>query len=75
MLAVIDYFKKLVEVKPLARIKVTNIIRFIHKKIFSRFGIPRAFVSDKKTQFVGQKVKDLLGQLKIEFYNSTPSYS
>ena len=25
-------------------------------------------------QFINQKVKDLLGQLKIEVYNSTPSY-
>ncbi|GFY81234.1 DNAJ homologue 2 [Actinidia rufa] len=35
---------------------------------------PRVFISDRRTQFVGQKVKDLLRQLKIEFYISTPSY-
>ena len=40
----------------------------------SRFGIPRAFISDNGTQFIGKKLKDLLEQLKIEFYNSTPSY-
>ena len=32
------------------------------------------FVLDKGTHFVGQKVKDLLGQLKIKFYNLTLSY-
>ena len=51
-----------------------DIIRFIHRNIMSRFSILRAFVSYNGTLFVGKKVKDLLGQLKIEFYNSTPSY-
>ena len=51
-----------------------DVIRFIQRNILSRFGIPRAFVSDNGTQFVSKKVKDLLEQLKIEFYNSTPSY-
>ncbi|GFS36152.1 hypothetical protein Acr_00g0044380 [Actinidia rufa] len=45
-----------------------------NRNILSRFGIPRAFVSDNGTQFVGSKVRNLLEQLKIEFYNSTPSY-
>ena len=40
----------------------------------SRFCILRAFISDNGTQFIGKKVKDLLKPLKIEFYNSTPSY-
>ena len=40
----------------------------------SRFGILMAFVSNNGTQFIGIRVKDLLGQLKIELYNSTPSY-
>ena len=31
-------------------------------------------MSDNITQFVGQNVKKLLDELKIEFYNSTLSY-
>ena len=31
-------------------------------------------MSDNGTKFMGQKVKKLLDELKIEFYNSTPSY-
>ncbi|GFS42838.1 hypothetical protein Acr_00g0081980 [Actinidia rufa] len=74
LLAATDYFTKWVEAEPLAQIRETNVIRFIRRNILSRFGIPRAFVSDNGTQFVGSKVKNLLEELKIEFYNSTPSY-
>ncbi|GFZ15662.1 hypothetical protein Acr_25g0000710 [Actinidia rufa] len=69
-----DYFTKWVEAEPLAQIRETDVIRFIRSNILSRFGIPRAFVSDNGTQFIGSKVRSLLKQLKIEFYNSTPSY-
>ena len=60
LLTTTDNFTKWVEAKPLAQIKETDVIRFIHINILSRFGIPRAFVSNNETQFVGKKVKDLL---------------
>ncbi|GFS40362.1 hypothetical protein Acr_00g0068110 [Actinidia rufa] len=74
LLVATDYFTKWVETEPLAQIRETDVIRFIRSNILSRFGIPRAFVSDNGTQFVESKVRGLLEQLKIEFYNSTPSY-
>ncbi|GFZ00954.1 hypothetical protein Acr_14g0005890 [Actinidia rufa] len=74
LLVATDYFTKWVEAEPLAQIRETDVIRFIRGNILSKFGIPRAFVSDNGTQFVGSKVRGLLEQLKIEFYNSTPSY-
>ena len=74
MLAAIDYFIKWVEAEPLVQIMEMNVIKFIKRNILSRFGIPRAFISDNGTQFIDKKVKNLLEQLKIEFYNSTPSY-
>ena len=42
-------------------------IKFIRKNILSQFGIPRAFVSNNRTQLVDQKVKNMLDELKIEF--------
>ena len=60
LLATTDYFTKWVEAEPLAQIREADVIRFIHKNILSRFGIPRAFVSDNDTQFVGSKVRNLL---------------
>ncbi|GFZ15738.1 hypothetical protein Acr_25g0001470 [Actinidia rufa] len=74
LLAATDYFTKWVEAESLAQIRETDVIRFIQRNILSRFGIPRAFVLDNGTQFVRSKVRNLLEQLKIEFYNSTPSY-
>ena len=66
---------KWVEAEPLAQIRETDMIRFIWRNILSKFGIPRALVLDNSTQFMGKKVKDLLEQLKIEFYNSMLSYT
>ena len=57
------------------QIRKIDVIKFISRSILSRFGIPRAFLSVNRTLFVRQKVKNLFGQLKIEFYNSTSSYS
>lgn len=74
LLAATDYFMKQVEAEPLGQIKEMDVIRFIRRNILSRFGIPRAFISDNENQIIGKKVKDLLDQLKIEFYNSTLSY-
>ena len=50
-------------------------IKFIRKNILSQFGIPRAFVLVNGMKLVNQKVKNMLDELSIEFYNSTPSYS
>ena len=58
----------------LALIKEMDMLRFICRNILSKFGIPKVFISNNRAQFVRKKVKDLLDQLKIEFYNSTPSY-
>ncbi|XP_057482051.1 uncharacterized protein LOC130768985 [Actinidia eriantha] len=74
LLAAIDYFTKWVEAKPVAQIREVDVIKFIRRNILSRFGIPRAFVSDNGTKFIGSKVRSLLEQLKIEFYTSTLSY-
>ena len=55
-------------------IREVDVTKFIRRNILLRFGIPRAFVSDNKTKFIGQKVKNMLFELKIKFYNSMLSY-
>ena len=65
MLAAISYFTKWVKAKLWAQIREVDVIRFIRKNILSRFGIPRVFVLDNGTQFVSQKVKDMLDELKM----------
>ena len=75
MLATTNYFTKWVEAKPLCQIREVDVIRLIRRNSLSSFDNPRVFVSDTGTQFVGQKVKDMLNELKIELFSSTPSYS
>ena len=60
LLAATNYFTKWVEAEPLAQIREMDVIRFIRKNILSKFGIPKAFVSNNGTQFIGKQVKDLL---------------
>ena len=60
--------------EPLAQIREMDVIRFIRRNIFSKFGILKVFISDNRTSFIGKKVKDLLEQLKIKFYNLMPSH-
>ena len=68
LLATTDYFTKWVEEELVTQIREMDVIRFIHRNILSKFSIPKVFISDNVAQFVGKKVKDLLDQLKIEFY-------
>ena len=46
LLAATNYFIKWVEAEPLAQIREMDMIRFIRRKILSKFGILRAFISD-----------------------------
>lgn len=44
------------------------------KNVITRFGIPKALISDNGTQFDGKLFHGFCEELKIEFYNSTPAY-
>jgi hypothetical protein len=44
-----DYFTKWVEVESLANIKDKDSIKFVWKNIVTRFGIPKAIISDNGT--------------------------
>ncbi|XP_028113210.1 uncharacterized protein LOC114311294 [Camellia sinensis] len=69
-----DYFTKWVKAEPLATIKEKDMKRFVWQNVITRFGIPRALVSDNGTQFDGKHFRGFCEELKIEFYNSMPAY-
>ena len=46
-----DYFTKVIEAEPLAKITEHNTEQFVWKNILTRFGLPFAIVSDNDTQF------------------------
>ena len=44
ILAIADYFSKLVEAIPLAEVKTTNVINFIKHHVIHRFGVPMRII-------------------------------
>ncbi|XP_028063479.1 uncharacterized protein K02A2.6-like [Camellia sinensis] len=44
------------------------------ENIITRFGIPKALISDNGTQFDGKIFRGFCEEYKIEFYNSTAAY-
>ena len=69
-----NYFTKWVEVKPLAHIRDSDAKKFVWKNIITRFGIPRALVTDKGKQFEGKAFRNLCEQYGIKHYFSAPVY-
>ena len=74
LIAGTDYFTKWIEAEPLVKITEVEAKKFVWKSIITRFGIPRALISDNGKQFDGKKFRKFCSELKIEFYNSTPVY-
>ena len=60
ILLAVDYVSKWVEAISTYTIDEKVVINFLHKNIFSRFGTPRALVSDKGSHFYNRLVEKLL---------------
>ncbi|XP_034225508.1 uncharacterized protein LOC117635271 [Prunus dulcis] len=52
-----DYFTKWVEAEAYKTVTQTDVVRFVWRNIFCRFGIPRAIVTDNRTQFDNHKFR------------------
>ena len=61
-----DYFTKWVEAVPLVNIGESNVKSFLWKNIITRFGIPKAFVSDNGAQFKNQNIQEFCNQYEIK---------
>ncbi|CAL5335299.1 unnamed protein product [Camellia sinensis] len=73
-IAATDYFTKWVEAEPLATIREKDVKKFVWQNVITRFGIPKALISDNGAQFDGKLFRGFCEELKIEFYNSMPVY-
>jgi transposase InsO family protein len=69
-----DYFTKWVEAEPLANIRDKDSIKFVWKNIFTRFGIPKAIISDNDTQFNSKPFMRYCSELGIKNFYSSPAY-
>ena len=69
-----DYFTKWVEADPLVHIRDSDAKKFVWKNIITRFGIPRALVTDNGKQFEGKAFKNLCDRYGIKHFFSTLVY-
>lgn len=58
LILAVDYFRKWIEVEPLACISGRQVIKFMWKNIMTRFGIPKILISDNRLQFAENPFKD-----------------
>ena len=68
------YFTKWVEIEPLANIRDVDAKRFVWKNIFTRFGIPRTFISNNGLQFDSKTFRRYCYDLGITNRYFTPAY-
>ena len=60
-----DYYTKWVEAKALANIRGVDVKKFIWNNIVTRFGVPRALVSDNGLQFDSKVFQEYYASLGI----------
>ncbi|GKD55761.1 reverse transcriptase domain-containing protein, partial [Tanacetum coccineum] len=67
----VDYLSKWVEAKALPTNDVRVVVKFL-KSLFSRFGAPRAIISDRGTHFCNDKFDKVMSKYGVTHHLSTP---
>ena len=65
ILVAIDYVSKWVEAIACERNDANTVSKFLKKQIFSRFGTPRAIISDESMHFINRIVANLLTKFNV----------
>lgn len=68
----VDYVSKWVEASALSTNDSKVVIAFLKKKIFTRFGVPRAIISDGGKHFCNKAFESLLGKYGVTHKIATP---
>ncbi|XP_075079493.1 uncharacterized protein LOC142164787 [Nicotiana tabacum] len=68
----VDYVSKWVEAATLPTNDAKGVIGFLRKNIFTRFGTPRAIISDGGTHFCNRTFAKLLGKYDVRHKVDTP---
>ncbi|GKF53232.1 reverse transcriptase domain-containing protein [Tanacetum coccineum] len=71
ILVAVDYLSKWVEAKALPTNDARVVVKFL-KSLFSRFGAPRAIISDRGTHFCNDKFDKVMSKYGITHRLSTP---
>ena len=72
ILVAFDYVSKWVEAIVLLNNEGKSVIAFLKKNIFSRFGAPRAIISDEGSHFCNLHFKALLDKYGVKHKVATP---
>ncbi|KAI5349902.1 hypothetical protein L3X38_002793 [Prunus dulcis] len=74
ILVAVDYVSKWVEAVALPTNDAKVVVKFLQKHIFTRFGTPRAIISDGGTHFCNRQFNSLLAKYGITHKVSTPCH-
>lgn len=72
ILVAIDYVSKWVEVVALPTNDSKVVVHFLRNSIFSRFGVPRALISNEGTHFLNKFMENMLKKYNVKYKISTP---
>ncbi|XP_050908886.1 uncharacterized protein LOC127122625 [Lathyrus oleraceus] len=72
ILVAVDYVSKWVEVVALPTNDAKVVVKFLRHNIFSRFGVPRALISDQGTHFINKLLENLLKKYNVKHKIATP---
>ncbi|CAN6552090.1 unnamed protein product [Malus baccata var. baccata] len=72
ILLAVDYVSKWVEAKAIHTNDSRMVADFIKANIFSRFGIPRVFISDRGSHFCNRTIEALFKKYNVKHRVSTP---
>ena len=68
----VDYVSKWVEAVPCRAANHKVVLNFLKENIFSRFGVPKAIISDGGSHFCNKYFEDLLSKYGVKHKVATP---
>ncbi|KAL1531157.1 hypothetical protein AAHA92_33869 [Salvia divinorum] len=72
ILVAVDYVSKWVEAKATSSNDSSEVAKFLKANIFSRYGVPRAIISDQGTHFCNRTIEALMKKYGVHHRLSTP---
>ena len=72
ILVVVDYLSKWVEAIPYKTNYHKVVLKFLKENVFSRFGVPKAIISDGGTYFCNKPFATLLAKYGVKHKVATP---
>ncbi|KAL1543396.1 hypothetical protein AAHA92_20376 [Salvia divinorum] len=72
ILVAVDYVSKWVEAKAMSSNDSSEVAKFLKANIFSRYGVPRAIISDQGTHFCNRTIEALMRKYGVHHRLSTP---